>query len=208
MSDADGSTDPGHPAAASLDQLTKSQNAIRDTTKWLVAAAAGVGAVVVAGLQLSHLPTGTLPTILALVGFGLSLMGAAFVLFSAAKVLSGGFTTLGQLADLANKAYDQEDLEEDWNSRILMSKRRGTFKSRAKGFWLEIQKPFKVRYDKIFGDDIWVLVKYLNTDARILSNGLANSISDLYDALKDSYAQVLALREQPSAGQIVGSRRA
>src|SRR4051812_32809407 len=94
----------GHPAGRSLSQLDNSQKAIRDSTKWLVAAAAAVGAVVVTGLQLSDLPSGTLATAMALVGFVLALVGVAAVIFSAVGVLSVGFTTLGQLADL----YDSE----------------------------------------------------------------------------------------------------
>src|SRR4051794_10284733 len=87
----------GHPAGRSLSQLNNSQNAIRDTTKWLVAAAAAVGAVVVAGLQLSNLPEGAWATAMALLGFAIALGGVAAVIFSAAGVLSVGFTTLGQL---------------------------------------------------------------------------------------------------------------
>src|SRR5438876_5992800 len=91
-----------HTAAPSQAALENSQSAIRATTRWLVAAAAAVGAVAVAGLQLSKLPNGGLATLMALGGFALSLLGVAMVIFFAASVLSIGYTNLSQLSELYN----------------------------------------------------------------------------------------------------------
>jgi hypothetical protein len=81
-------------------ELSESRTAIRDTTKWLVAGAGAVAAVIVAGLQLSSLPASALGRILGLGGFGLALAGVGLVVFKAADVLATGYTHLGELADL------------------------------------------------------------------------------------------------------------
>ena len=113
------STGPGttEQAAPSREQLESSQRAIRDTTKWLVAAAAAVGAVVVAGLQLSHLPTGFWATVAALGGFVIALTGVAVVIFSAAGVLSVGYTTLGELSDLYDAPTDRLEVKLEWDEK-------------------------------------------------------------------------------------------
>jgi hypothetical protein len=115
-----GVSDAGHPAARSLAQLESSQSAMRDTTKWLVAAAATVGAVVVAGLQLSKIPAGDLATVLSLGGFAFALAGVAWILFSAAGVLSAGYTTIGELADLKSIGPYEQELRREayWNDQI------------------------------------------------------------------------------------------
>ena len=80
-----------HPPARSLTQLESSQSAMRDTTKWLVAAAAAVGAVVVAGLQLKNVPHGTLATTVALLGVVIALGAIAYLLYRAAVILAAGY---------------------------------------------------------------------------------------------------------------------
>src|SRR5712691_2046997 len=115
----DPAQESGRPASRSLAQLESSQNAMRDTTKWLVAATAAVGAVVVAGLQLSTIPHGRLATTLALGGFALAIVGVSFILIYATRVLSSGYTTFGELADLKNRdAYEvQLTRAKYWNDR-------------------------------------------------------------------------------------------
>ena len=110
----------GHPAARSLAHLESSQGAMRDTTKWLVAASAAVAAVIVAGLQISEIPHGTGASSLAILGFLIALAGVAVILFAATSVLSGGYTTLGELSDLRiDPAYQRERRkEESWGIRI------------------------------------------------------------------------------------------
>lgn len=208
--------DAGHPAGRSLTQLDNSQQAIRDTTKWLVAAAAAVGGVVVAGLQLSKLPEGPWATALALFGFAIALAGVAAVIFSAAGVLSAGFTTLGQLADLYDSETRRRELEERWDLRISDAERiaeeplpiGGTdrFVAIARRVWGRILsltrrglRAVRVRYEKSEGVRIAGLIRYLERDALIFSSGLAADIPELYRRLRETEDEVITLRRETPA---------
>lgn len=211
------SDDAGHPAARSLAQLDNSQKAIRDTTKWLVAAAAAVGAIVVAGLQLSNLPRGFIATLCALGGFAIALVGVAAIIFSATSVLSVGYTTLGQLADLYKpEAHRQLAIRELTNTiaRLEQSSSRRSRYTQTRKIrvvrrlrirtattfalmrlsYLKMVRPFRTRLIRMRGARIAGMVRYLDRDAAILSNGLASDIPELYDRIQVTDQEVLIRR--------------
>jgi hypothetical protein len=212
----------GHPAGRSLTQLDNSQQAIRDTTKWLVAAAAAVGGVVVAGLQLSKLPEGRWATAMALFGFVIALGGVAAVIFSAAGVLSGGFTTLGQLADLYDSETPRLKNEERWASRIRAADRiaeeplpSGTRRlvaiprrvwGRILSLTLRGMRTVHIRYEKREGVRIADLIRYLERDALIFSSGLAAHIPELYGRLRETEDEVIDLRRDTPAQVTLDAR--
>jgi hypothetical protein len=192
--------DLGHPAGRSLTQLDNSQKAIRDTTKWLVAAAAAVGAVVVAGLQLSNLPTGAVATTMAVSGFVIALLGVAVIIFTAAGVLSVGFTTLGQLAELNEPEARRIQAERRWKSKIDHAAHEGHRLSPLR-LWSWIRRQtlslglsLFVRYAKWEGVQIAELKDYLEEDAIVFSNGLAGTINGLYDLIARTDREILLLR--------------
>jgi hypothetical protein len=86
-----------------LSVFEEARSALQDTAKWIVAAAAAVGGVLLAGLQLKDLGSiqdaTTLRVAIALGGFGLALFGVGCVLVSAARVLATAGLTLSDLAD-------------------------------------------------------------------------------------------------------------
>jgi hypothetical protein len=220
--DASALDESGHPAARSLTQLDNSQKAIRDTTKWLVAAAAAVGGVVVAGLQLSNLPVGLTATAMSLGGFTLALLGVAVIIFTAAGVLSVGFTTLGQLADLYESESERTRLERRWQERIDSATKKasrspvgfsGWLKNAVPrgGAWivarvLRLIRPLRIRYAQLEGVTIAELIRYLERDAIVFSNGLAADIPELYRRLRETDEEIMRLHgETPS--QIAGEGR-
>lgn len=80
--------------------LRSSTESIRQTTKWIAAAFGGLGAVLVAGIQLRDV-TGddvtAVETILALVGVAIALIGVGTVIHAASSVLVAHFATLSQI---------------------------------------------------------------------------------------------------------------
>jgi hypothetical protein len=75
---------------------------LRSTTKWILAALAGTGAALIAGLQLSplgHLAGGRL--VVAVTSALVALMVILWVVLSAARVLTDDWVSLGQLEDEA-----------------------------------------------------------------------------------------------------------
>ena len=89
-------------------ELAQSSANIRDTTKWLIAAFAAIGAVLVAGLQLSDL--GQLGTqqlvrlIASLIAAAAALICVGITILRAADVLTTRYTSLKQLALLHQSA--------------------------------------------------------------------------------------------------------
>lgn len=75
---------------------------LRGAAKWLLAAAAGVAGLLVAGLQLGSLGHLTshevFRLVIALVGLAMALAGVAFVVWRAGALLSDEWLTLGQLS--------------------------------------------------------------------------------------------------------------
>jgi hypothetical protein len=190
--DAEGSA-TGHPAARSLAQLESSQTAMRDTTKWLVAATAAVGAVIVAGLQLSNLPSGLLGAAPALLGVAAALLGVAIILRRAAGVLASGYTTLGELADLGSDDY-QDELRRaaEWDDRIEpWRKKRQEWKEKPESWKGNILLAvYAVRLALLFGSrklterpakneglPVEKMLSYLNRDVFFFTSGLATDIN-------------------------------
>jgi hypothetical protein len=186
--------------------LENSQNAIRDTTKWLVAVAGAVGAVVVAGLQLSHLPHGTLATTLAITGFVVALLGVAAVIFFAARVLSVRYTTFGQLTKLNDKEEERTLLEDHWGEKeeelkqiIGSGSRLKRIKATVRLFILRRLQPWRMR---LFERDLIEannMVVYLQTDILILSNFLAGSIAELQRRIRATDKEILRIRGETPA---------
>ena len=212
--DADGPA-AGHPAARSLAQLESSQTAMRDTTKWLVAAVAAVGAVIVAGLQLSNLPSGLLGAAPALLGVAAALLGVAMILRRAAGVLASGYTTLGELADLGSGDY-QEELRraEEWDNRINpWLEKRDTLKEEPESWKGNILlalyavrlallinlRRLTERQAKNEGLPVEKMLTYLNRDVFFFASGLATNINQLYEALTSTDREILELRGEDVA---------
>lgn len=98
----------GSSATAPSAELAESRAAIRATTKWMVAGAGAVAAVIVAGLQLAKLPPSVGGRAIALTGFGLAIIGVGLVIVQAANVLVVGYAHLGELADLKVAAVQKK----------------------------------------------------------------------------------------------------
>lgn len=199
-----------HPVPPSQAQLENSQSAIRDTTKWMVAVAGAVGAVVVAGLQLSHLPNGTEATVLAIIGFVIALLGVAVVVFFAARVLSIRYTTFGQLAKLNKKEEERTLLENRWSSkeekptRIIESESNFLMRTTAR-VWLFVISQLHAWRMRLFERDLIEvnnMIVYLQTDILILSNFLAGSIAELQRRIRATDKEILRIRgETPAQGE-------
>lgn len=212
-------SETGHPSARSLTQLESSQTAMRDTTKWLVAAAAAVGAVVVAGLQLKNLPRGSLATLVALLGVAAALVAVAFILYRAAGVLAAGYTTFGSIVDLdADREYlRQQEKAEEWDNRLSRYRamkrrpetpqgapRQGPFEkawqairrlyATAVILVMKAARRLTLRYAKDEDIRIDELIRYLNRDTFFFTQGLAVNITQLYQALVETDKEILSLR--------------
>jgi hypothetical protein len=207
-------------SARHLGQLESSQAGMRDATKWLVAAAAAVGAVVVAGLQLKDLPHGAGAITLALLGVAAALAAVAVVLYRAADVLGAGYTTFGYIVDLSGeKSYIKQEIDrEKWEKRLfhyqamkrifgkLTAKRYPRWR-RAVVRWyatvaiqaMKVTRGFAIRHAKDEDLRVGELITYLNQDTFYFTQGLAVDINQLYYALKETDKDILALR-----GQVVG----
>ncbi len=193
------------PAAAPTQaQLENSQNAIRDTTKWLVAAAAAVGAVIVAGLQLSNLPYGTWASLVAIAGFVLAIIGVAAVIFSAAEVLVVGYTTLGELADKPYETESDVKRKRRLEGKIKELEEKNKFLSAARGMasvralllraknrlriaLVNLRKLWHVRADEEKGVRNSEMTKRLDTETLIFSKFQAEGVPDLYGQIVRTY---------------------
>jgi hypothetical protein len=100
------------PVQAATPYAAATEN-LRGAAKWLLAAAAGVAGLLVAGLQLGslgHLTSGeVLRLVVALIGLAVALAGVALVIWRAGALLSDEWLTLGQLSS------------EDFRARIKAS---------------------------------------------------------------------------------------
>jgi hypothetical protein len=198
-----------HPVPPSQAQLENSQNAIRETTKWLVAAAGAVGAVVVAGLQLSHLPNGTKATVLAISGFVIALLGVAVVIFFATRVLSVRYTTFGQLTKLNDKEEERTLLEGRWSSKedklsevIESGSRLARTAARVQLFVVSQLHAWRMRLFERDLIEVNKMVVYLQTDILILSSFLAGTIAELQRRIRATDKEILRIRgETPADGE-------
>ena len=88
-------------ATVAVRSFAGSTASLREAAKWLLAAAAGVGGVLVAGLQLSKLGAlgadQWLRMVIALSGLALALVGVGWVIARAAALLTEDWITLSQL---------------------------------------------------------------------------------------------------------------
>lgn len=88
-------------ATIAVRSFAGSTASLREAAKWLLAAAAGVGGVLVAGLQLSQLGAlgadQWLRMVIALSGLALALVGVGWVIARAAALLTEDWITLSQL---------------------------------------------------------------------------------------------------------------
>jgi len=184
---------------------------MRDTTKWLVAAAAAVGAVIVAGLQLSKLPSGVF-AYLALSGFLMAIIGVAIIILSAANVLSVGYTTLGQLTDIY---YEPEESRRDKVNQASeeLEEARGLLDTLPwyKSFkaWLHVVRlgrrlERRKRGETEEGILISEMVDYLDRDTIVLSTGLARNVPELYDRIRETDDEIIALRDGKVAKHVTG----
>jgi hypothetical protein len=219
----------GLPPVRSLEQLENSQAAMRDTTKWLVAAAAAVGAVLVAGLQLKDVPHGTWATTVALVGIAFALVAVVFILYRASKVLVTGYTTFGQILELRvdDKLKAQKARARQWGSGLqkmtaaLEPLPAGVFRRilaaiAPSRIWKGIKRTFARAALPIWDSEptrrlflhsarnegyrIQELLDYLNADTFYFTQGLARDIPGLDTVLRDADEKVLGLRGEEIAG--------
>lgn len=219
----------GHPPVRSLEQLESSQAAMRDATKWLVAAAAAVGAVLVAGLQLKDLPHGFWAGTVALLGIGAALVAVVFILYRAANVLVTGYTTFGQILGLRinEKLRAQETRADEWGDglrKMLAAPEplpdellRRIWKAiQVRRIWKAIWRKFATAALPVWDADrtrrlllrsarnegfrIQTLLDYLNTDTFYFTQGLAEDIQGLDAVLRDTDEKILGLRGEEIAG--------
>ena len=208
-----------HPPVRSLTQLESSQTAMRDATKWLVAAAGAVGAVVVAGLQLKDLPHGFLATLVALLGVGAALVAVAFILHRAAGVLIVGYTTFGStfgsIVDLtADPHYRAQQKKAGiWHTRLsyyeamklrpeklsnkLSERARQAVRRSYTGAIIGVIRAARsLTFRSAKHEDLQIdeLLYYLNQDAFFFTQGLAVNITELYRALRGTYVEILSIR--------------
>jgi hypothetical protein len=205
---------------------------MRDTTKWLVAAAAAVGAVLVAGLQLKDLPHGFWASTVALAGIGAALVAVVFILYRAAKVLVLGYTTFGQILDLRtdDRLKAQKIRTAKWGDTL--KKLMAAPEPLPKQFFRRILKAIQIRriwkgilrrfatvalpvWDanvtrqlllhpaRNEGFRIQKLLDYLNADTFYFTQGLVEDIQGLDVVLRDADEKILGLRgEEVADGSI------
>ncbi len=194
---------------------------MRDATKWLVAAAAAVGAVLVAGLQLKDLPHGAGAMTVAFLGVIAALAAVAFILYRASDVLGAGYTTFGYLVDLSGEdSYINQEIErEKWEKRLFryqkMKRIFGKVTANRYPSWrraivrwyaaaairaMGATRELAIRHVKDEDLRVGELITYLNQDTFYFTQGLAVDINELYHALKKTDKQILALRGQVGGG--------
>jgi hypothetical protein len=149
---------------------------MRQTTTWLVGGAAAVGAVVVAGLNLSSLPPWGYPVGVGVGGFLLALVGVGFILVQAANVLALGF---GGFADLVALKLADSD--------AIASAKPGRHRSRA----AKRRAKFIARLDK---------------EIPMLSQGRATDVSNLWRKLDEAYTGLIGLTKDGGATVQVDGR--
>lgn len=207
--------------ARHLGQLESSQAGMRDATKWLVAAAAAVGAVLVAGLQLKDLPHGAGAMTLAFLGVIAALAAVAFILYRASDVLGAGYTTFGYLVDLSGEdSYVNQEIErKKWEKRLFryqkMKRIFGEVTVNRYPPWrraivrryaavairaMKATRELAIRHVKDADLRVGELIAYLNQDTFYFTQGLAVDINELYHALKKTDKQILSLRGQVGGG--------
>jgi hypothetical protein len=190
---------------------------MRDATKWLVAAAAAVGAVLVAGLQLKDLPHGFLATLVAFLGISAALVAVAFILYRAAGVLVAGYTIFGQIAGLVGEGNYEREMEhqerwnEKWDPRLSKFKaiKRRSMPSQLPGKWRRAIRRWYatavIRATRVIEDivirraknedlRVGTLISYLDLDTFYFTQGLATNINQLYGVLKKTDEEILSLR--------------
>jgi hypothetical protein len=91
-------------AASKASGYIDATQAIRSTVRWLLTAAAGIGGVLVAGLQLTSLGALSVkddwPRLIAAVaGLAVALVGVGYTIFRTSKVLTDEWITLAQVSD-------------------------------------------------------------------------------------------------------------
>lgn len=211
------SAEGGQTTARSRTELESSQQAIRDATKWLVAAAAAVGAVVVAGLQLKDLPNGSLATSVAFLGVGAALLAIVFILYCAAGVLTAGYTTFGELTDLTGDPKYSRQMRKaaEWDKRLgPHNKQRHSPKVppneysknasqtvrrwyHTAAYWaIYSARGLSLRHAKDEDLRIDELISYLNVDTFFFTQGLAANINQLSRELRSTDKEILSLRGQ------------
>jgi hypothetical protein len=210
--------------------LEASQNAMRDTTKWMVAAAAAVGAVLVAGLSLSTLPSGGWSLLVALSGFFLALLGVSGVIYAAAGVLVAGYSSFSELMEIRSGKYEKRKAGEA-KARRRWEKLTSEFRTSwagGSGRRVPLNRimaigAFAIRLIPILlgqlgqllprpevkseGIGIDKMLNYVNRDVFFLSGGLSSNLQELYARLTAADLDILALGGHiPSAdwGDAVG----
>jgi hypothetical protein len=106
--------------------LTKAADRLRETTKWLIAAFAAIGGVLIAGSQLSSIgslaPGDWLRFVIAAAGLLLALAGVAFAIDAAVGVFAAGSVSLGGLATRPPDDGVRQRIDGD---RVLLGGRDG-----------------------------------------------------------------------------------
>ncbi|MFI5496287.1 hypothetical protein [Actinoplanes sp. NPDC051859] len=170
---------------APADAYLAATEALRGTTRWLVSAAAGVGAVLVAGLQLTGLGSlgrGELPRLVAaFAGLIVALAAVGYMVLRASQILTTEWVTL---ADIEKDIFDQQvrrSAQGDTVERRKLSDRFGRLRDRR----------YRLRAAMIDG-----LKERLEFIAEELFGSLATSVPDLYAQLADANE---AARRSPGA---------
>jgi hypothetical protein len=108
---------------ASLGGYAAQLDALRSVVKWLVAAFAGVGAILVAGLQVSgigQLPTSSWRLYVAICAAGVALGGIGYMIHEASVVLTHEWLTLASFSDEPTGAVLGRNQRTGWWSTKLL----------------------------------------------------------------------------------------
>ncbi|OJF11915.1 hypothetical protein BG844_23575 [Couchioplanes caeruleus subsp. caeruleus] len=165
---------PAGPAPA--DAYLAATEALRATTRWLVTAAAGVGAVLVAGLQLTglgSLGSQEIPRLVAaFAGLVVALTGVGYMVLRASQILTTEWVTLADIEkDIFDHRVRQSAQRQSGGSRPKFGDRIGRLRDRR----------YRLRAAMIEG-----LKERLEFIAEELFGSLATSVPDLYAQLADA----------------------
>ncbi|GGQ87830.1 hypothetical protein [Couchioplanes azureus] len=158
------------------DAYLAATEALRATTRWLVTAAAGVGAVLVAGLQLTGLGSlgaQEMPRLVAAFGgLVVALTGVGYMVLRASQILTTEWVTL---ADIEKDIFDH---------RVRQSAQRSDGGARPR-LRDRVARPRDRRY-RLRAAMIEGLKERLEFIAEELFGSLATSVPDLYAQLADA----------------------
>jgi len=188
---------------------------LRATVRWLVTAAAGVGGVLVAGLQLTGLGSlgseELLRLALALGGLFVALAAVGYMIMRASQILTDEWVTL---ADLQSERFDRrirQDPQDPGDGSQVSNPHQNSVNSRLSKIRDKILRQLRTirnRRDRQRSAVINSLYERLDLIREELFGSLAADISDLYARLMEANEQARRNPESPRAGSTTALQQA